>query len=136
MKRRTTILAGIGASLLAAGLLSHLVTPPGYTRIDLTDTTGGRRLLLSAVVADGERVTLTWRNSQFGLQVTEVFFGQGGILVQDRVTFARPDGTPPPRVSAEDVPDLFHTGGAFDAQGLGRPFRRIVYRVGRSAIRG
>lgn len=128
MNRRISILAGIGASLLSFWLLSR-VTPPGYTRIDLTDAAGGRSLL-SAVIADGERVTLSWRNSQFGLLVTEGFFGQGGVLVQDRVTFAQPDGTPPPRVHARDVDDLFHTGGAFDAQGLNRPFRRIVYRIG------
>ena len=128
MSRRVSILAGIGASLLVLWLLSR-VTPPGYTRIDLTEGAEGRRLL-SAVVKDGERVTLAWRNSQFGLNVTEAFFGQSGVLVQYRVTFAQPDGTPPPRVSPEDVDDLFHTGGAFDAQGLSRPFRRIVYRIG------
>jgi len=130
MSRRTPILAGIGASLLALWLLSR-ITPAGYTRIDLAEGEGaGGRVLLSAIVSDGERVTLTWRNSQFGLRVTESFHGRSGVLVQDRVTFAQPDGTPPPRVSPLDVDDLFHTGGAFDAQGLSRPFRRIVYRIG------
>ena len=75
-------------------------------------------------------MTLTWRNSQFGLDVTEAFFTRSGVLIQDRVTFAAPDGSPPPRVSAGDVDDLFHTGGAFDARGLSRPFTRIVYRIG------
>lgn len=130
MGRWTSILAGIGASLLALWLLSR-ITPAGYTRIDLTEGEGaGGRVLLSSIVSDGERVTLTWRNSQFGLRVTEAFHGHSGVLVQDRVTFAQPDGTPPPRVSPLDVDDLFHTGGAFDAQGLSRPFRRIVYRIG------
>jgi hypothetical protein len=128
MKRTIPVLAGIVASLLAL-LLLYRIAQSGYTRIDLTEGVEGRNLL-SAVIADGERVTLTWRNSQFGLQVTEVFFGSGGVLVQDRVTFSRPDGSPPPRVSPGDVDDLYHTGGAFDAEGLSRPFRRIVYRVG------
>ena len=105
------------------------VAPPGYTRIDLTEGGEGRRFF-SAVVPDGERVTLTWRNSQFGLRVTEGFFARGGVLVQDQVTFSAPDGPPPPRVSPRDVDDLFHTGGAFDARGLSRPFHRIVYRIG------
>ena len=105
------------------------IAPPGYTRIDLTKD-GKERNVFSAVVPDGERVTLTWRNSQFGLRVTEVFFARSGVLVQDQVTFSAPDGSVPPRVSPRDVDDLYHTGGAFDARGLSRPFRRIVYRIG------
>lgn len=128
MSRKIPTLAGIAACLLALGLLSR-IAPPGYTRIDLAGDGGGRNIL-SAVVPDGERVTLTWRNSQFGLHVTEVFHARGGVLVQDQVTFAHPDGPPPPRVSPRDVDDLYHTGGAFDARGLSRPFRRIVYRIG------
>ena len=105
------------------------IAPSGYTRIELAEGAGFRPLL-SAILADGERVTLTWRNSQFGLQVTEGFFARSGVLVQDQVTFSAPDGSPPPRVSPRDVDDLYHTGGAFDARGLARPFRRIVYRIG------
>jgi hypothetical protein len=103
--------------------------PSGYTRIDLTED-GKGRIIFSIVVPDGERVTLTWRNSQFGLRVTEGFFSRSGVLVQDQVTFSAPDGSPSPRVSPRDVDDLYHTGGAFDARGLSRPFRRIVYRIG------
>ena len=103
--------------------------PSGYTRIDLTEDGKGRGIF-SAVVPDGERVTLTWRNSQFGLSVTEGFFTRSGVLVQDQVTFSAPDGSPPPRVSPRDVDDLYHTGGAFDARGLSRPYQRIVYRIG------
>jgi hypothetical protein len=128
VRRRGPILAGIAVSLVALWLLSR-IAPSGYTRIDLTEDGTGKNVF-SAVVPDGERVTLTWRNSQFGLDVTEGFFARSGVLVQDRVTFSAPDGPPPPRVSPRDVDDLYHTGGAFDARGLSRPFRRIVYRVG------
>jgi hypothetical protein len=128
VRRRGPIIAGIAASVLALGMLSR-ITPSGYTRIDLTGEGQGRQIF-SAVVPDGERVTLTWRNSQFGLRVTEGFFSRSGVLVQDQVTFSAPDGSPPPRVSPRDVDDLYHTGGAFDARGLSRPFRRIVYRIG------
>jgi len=105
------------------------IAPAGYTRIDLTEDGKGRNLLF-AVVPDGERVTLTWRHSQFGLHITEVFIARSGFLVQDQVIFSVPDGPPPPRVSPREVEDLYHTGGAFDARGLSRPFRRIVYRIG------
>ena len=128
MRRRGTLTAGIAASVLALGLLLRFA-PPGYTRIDLTGEGQGREIF-SAVVPDGERVTLTWRNSQFGLRVTERFFARSGVLVQDQVTFSAPDGSPPPRVSPRDVDDLYHTGGAFDARGLSRPYQRIVYRIG------
>ena len=128
MRRYITIITLISLSLLGFGLLSQ-VTPSGYTRIELTEEGRGEKIL-SVVAPDGEAVTLTWRNSQFGLHVTEVFFARSGVLVQDQVTFASPDGSPPPRVSARDVADLYHTGGAFDARGLSRPFSRIVYRIG------
>jgi len=128
LRRRGALIAGIAASVLSLGLLSRFA-PPGYTRIDLTGEDQGREIF-SAVVPDGERVTLTWRNSQFGLRVTEGFFARSGVLIQDQVTFSAPDGSPPPRVSPRDVDDLYHTGGAFDARGLSRPYQRIVYRIG------
>lgn len=126
--RRLVIVVLLCTVLVGLWLLLRMA-PPGYTRIDLM-AEGREHNLLSAVLPDGERVTLTWRNSQFGLDVTETFFARSGLLIQDRVTFAAPDGTPPPQVSAKDVDDLFHTGGAFDARGLSRPFTRIVYRIG------
>ena len=128
MRRTSTIIALISLSILGLGLLSQ-VTPAGYTRIELTDEGTGEKIL-SVLAADGEPVTLTWRNSQFGLHVTEVFYARGGLIIQDQVTFSDPDGSLPPRVSARDVDDLYHTGGAFDARGLSRPFSRIVYRIG------
>jgi hypothetical protein len=128
MRRNLTIILLISLSLVGIGLLSQ-VTPPGYTRIELTVEESGEKIL-SVVVPDGEPLTLTWRNSQFGLRVTELFYAQGGLIIQDQVTFASPDGPPPPRVSARDIDDLYHTGGAFDARGLNRPFSRIVYRIG------
>jgi hypothetical protein len=128
MRRNLTIITLISLSLLGFGLLSQ-ITPSGYTRIELTEEGRGEKIL-SVVAPDGEPVTLTWRNSQFGLRVTEVFYARAGLLIQDQVTFSDPGGPPPPRVSAHDVDDLYHTGGAFDARGLSRPFSRIVYRIG------
>lgn len=117
------VLAVVGILLLSQ------VAPSGYTRVDLS-AEGRGRPILSDVVHDGESIVLTWHNSLFRLDVTEVFLARGGVLIQDRVTFSVPGGPPPPRVSARDVDDLYHTGGAFDARGLSRPFSRIVYRIG------
>jgi len=126
--RSTLICLFLWAAFLGVLLASQII-PSGYTRIELV-VEGGGKTILSDVVRDGEPVILTWRNSQFGLHVTEIFFARSGVLIQDQVTFSAPDGTTPPRVSACDVDDLYHTGGAFDARGLSRPFSRIVYRIG------
>jgi len=128
MRHKTTIITLISLLLLGLGLLS-LCTPPGYTRIGLIEESRGDEIL-SVVAPDGEPVILTWRNSQFGYQVTEIFYARGGLIIQDQVTFAEPGGPLPPRVSADDVADLYHTGATFDARGLNRPFSRIVYRIG------
>src|SRR3972149_11323351 len=64
MARGIRIMAVVAASLLARGMLSR-IEPPGYTRIDLAGDAPGRNIL-SLVVPDGERVTLTWRNSPVG----------------------------------------------------------------------
>jgi hypothetical protein len=114
--------------LLVAALLSQ-VGLPGYTRIQIREAGTGRKIL-SVVMRDEEEVVLTWKNSLFGLQVTEVFQAQRGVLVLTAVTFADPQGPAPPPVRPSDVDDLYHTGGAFTANGLRKPFRRILYRVG------
>ena len=114
--------------LLVAALLSQ-VGLPGYTRIQIRDAGTGRKIL-SVVMRDGQEVVLTWKNSLFDLQVTEVFQTQRGVLVLTAVTFADPQGPAPPPVRPSDVDDLYHTGGAFTASGLRKPFRQILYRVG------
>ena len=114
--------------LLGAVILSQL-SVPGYTRIILRDA-GTGRTIHSAVLSDGEEIVMTWKNSLFALKVTEVFKAQRGMLVLTAVTFADPQGPAPPVVRPSDVDDLYHTGGAFTAAGLNKPFQHIVHRVG------
>jgi hypothetical protein len=114
--------------LVILGFLS-LTPADRYTRVALTEAETGRKVF-SAVLRDGEQAVLTWRNSLFGLDVTEVFRAGQGMLVLDQVTFADPRGLPPPVVLPADVDDLYHTGGPFTASGLGKSFSRVVYRVG------
>ncbi len=110
------------------GFLS--LTPANrYTRVSLTEAETGRKVF-SAVLHDGEQAVMTWRNSLFGLDVTEVFQAGQGMLVLDRVTFADPRGFAPPVVAPPDVDDLYHTGGPFTAGGLGKAFHRVTYRIG------
>jgi hypothetical protein len=126
MKGRTLFLAL--SFLLVAALLSQMRLP-GYTRIQLRETGTGRKIL-SLVLRDGEEIVMKWKNSLFGLQVTEVFQVREGRAVLTTVTFADPQGPVPPVVRPSDLDDLYHTGGAFTAQGLNRPFERITHRVG------
>jgi len=111
------------------GLSVLLLAPAGQTWLELTDAETGRRII-SQPLQSGEEVVLTWKNSLFGLQVTEVFVAADGILLLTQITFADPRGGEPPRVRPGDVDDLYHTGGPFKATGLSRPFNRIVFRVG------
>jgi hypothetical protein len=104
-------------------------TRSGHTRLALTEVGTGKKIC-SALLDDGEEVVLTWRNSLFGLRVTEVFQARHGTLVLTEVTFADPQGPSPPVVAPTDVDDLYHTGGPFSARGLAKPFKQVVYRVG------
>jgi len=104
-------------------------TLSGHTRLELTEAGTGRKIF-SALLRDGEEVVLIWKNSLFGLSVTEVFQAQRGNLVLTEVTFADPQGPAPPSVAPKDVDDLYQTGGPFSARGLTKPFKQVVYRVG------
>jgi hypothetical protein len=139
MKGRSVFLALFFFFLLVAALLPQ-VTLSGYTRIQIKEAGTGRKIL-SEVLRDGEEVVMTWKNSLFGLNVTEVFQAQRGILVLTQITFADPQGSVPPMVAPSDVEDLYQTGGAFTASGLSKPFQQVLYRIGeigdpRMSVRG
>ena len=125
--RRT--LAACAILLLVPALSVWLLASAGQTRLELTDAGNGRRIA-SYLLADGEKVVLTWTNSLFGLPVTEVFVAGGGTLTLTAITFADPSGREPPRVRPKDVDDIYHTGGPFKAEGLTRRLSRVVFRVG------
>jgi hypothetical protein len=114
----------VGLLLASSGALCA-----GETMVQLTHRETGKRISCT-VLRDGETLILTWTNSLFRLLVTETYVAEGGILVQTGVTFADPNGKEPPLVKPEDVEDLYHTGGPFKAEGLSKPFRRIVFRIG------
>jgi hypothetical protein len=101
----------------------------GETLVQLTHGDTGKRISC-AVLRDGETLILSWTNSLFRLLVIETYVAERGMLVQTGVTFADPSGNEPPIVNPEDVEDLYHTGGPFKAEGLSRPFRRVVFRIG------
>lgn len=101
----------------------------GETMVQITHGDTGKRISCS-ILRNGETLSLSWTNSLFRLFVTETYEANEGMIVQTGVTFADPKGKEPPRVRPEDVEDLYHTGGPFMAEGLSRPFQRIVFRVG------
>jgi hypothetical protein len=102
----------------------------GDTWLELTDA-GTGRTIISRDLHEGEAVVLTWRNSLFGLMVTEVFVARGGILELARISFADPAAAgEPPLVRPRDVEDLYQTGGPFRVEGLSKPVRRVIFRVG------
>lgn len=117
------LLAGSGPPAVAAG------PGPRPTRLALVDGSDGRAIAREEL-CPGERAVLRWRNSLFGVDVTEVFTAEAGGLLLTSVTFAVPGGGTPPAVRPEEVDDLYHTGGPFHAEGLARPVRRVTFRVG------
>lgn len=102
--------------------------PRGLTWLELTDAETGRRIFAAALSQD-EEIVLTWKNSLFKLAVTEVFTARAGRLDLTRVTFADPQGRPPPAARPEDLDDLYHTGGPFHVEGLARPLTRVIFRI-------
>jgi hypothetical protein len=137
MRSRRRALTACLILLPVLAVFAWLLAPARYTWFELRDAGTGRRIVFH-LLPDGEEVVLTWTNSLFRLPVTEVFVAGGGILTLTVITFADPTGREPPRVRPEDVDDLYHTGGPFTAEGLSRPFSRILFRVGeigRPAIR-
>ncbi len=129
MSIRRRLLAASLVLLPVLGLATWLFAPTGSTRLELSDAGIGRRIA-AFLLPEGQAVVLTWKNSLFGLAVTEVFVARGGILTLSEITFADPAGREPPRVKPAEVDELYHTGGPFRAEGLSRPFSRIVFRVG------
>jgi hypothetical protein len=129
MRPRRRALAACVVLLLVLWLSVWIPVPAGHTWFELTDAGTGRRIA-SQLLPDGERIVLTWKNSLFGLLVTEVFVANSGILTLTAITFADPTGGEPPHVTPADVDDLYQTGGAFKAEGLSRPFSRVLFRVG------
>jgi hypothetical protein len=124
----------IGVFCLVAGSALLLVLTPrasrprGLTWLELSDADSGRKIFAGALGCD-EEIVLTWKNSLFHLTVTEVFAARTGHLELTRVTFADPQGRPPPAARPEDLDDLYHTGGPFRVAGLSRPLTRAVFRV-------
>ncbi len=129
MRRLCQILAACAILFPVLCLSARLLAVPGQTRLELTDEKTGR-MIAARLLDDGEKVVLTWTNSLFRLPVTEVLVAGGGVLTLTEITFSDPTGREPPRVKPEDVNDLYHTGGPFRAEGLSRPVRRVVFRVG------
>ena len=118
--------------LLALGFSIALVLqyePPGFTKIEFTNTDTGQVIFVDAL-RDGEPIILTWHNSIFDLDVTEEFTATNGMLVQHTVMFADPRGIPPMIARPEDLEDLYHTGGPFVVRGIAKSFTRITYRIG------
>ncbi len=127
MQIRTRVFV-FGLFLLLALLLPAQAAQTGGTRLELTEVGTGRKIF-SAILKEGEEVVLTWKNSIYGLNVTEVFESRSGVLVLTQMTFAGPPGSPLPTVSPSDVDDLYQTGDPFTVRGLAKPFRQVIFRV-------
>jgi hypothetical protein len=129
MRLRPHIPATAVVFLLVLWIVWPVSALRGHTWLELTDAETGREIIARAL-QEGEEVVLTWKNSLFGLMVTEVFAARGGRLELTQVTFADPQGREPPKAKPEDLDDLYQTGGPFRVEGLSRPVTRLIFCVG------
>jgi len=102
---------------------------PARIHVELTNAEDGKRIL-SLTMKEGEGAVLRWRNSLFGLDVTERFVAEGGKLVLTEVIFSRPGDSLPEPVRPQDLEDLYQTGGPFRVKGVHKEFSEIVFRIG------
>jgi hypothetical protein len=116
-------------ALLLFGSCFSCASLPSRTHLELTDTGNGKRILVLAM-KDGEAAVLKWRNSLFGLDVTERFVAERGKLVLTEVIFSDPGGGLPDPVRPHDLEDLYQTGGPFWVKGIHKEFSEIVFRIG------
>lgn len=99
---------------------------PGLTLVEVENPSGNFFFLLKR----GEEVRLSWRNSLFGQEVTERFLAQGSFLWLEEVAFEDKISGYTMKVTPQDLADLYHTGGAFRANGIHKPFSHAIFRVG------
>lgn len=115
-------------------LLIFLLSPIGLMEpacyiLTLQDEENGR-LIYSSCLDEGESVFYEWRNSLFGLNVTEIFFVENGSLVLREIIYHDPYGNPEPLVDPADVEHLCHEGGPFHAVNLSRAYGEVSFMVG------
>jgi len=115
-------------SVLITACHNPVVKPHAW--LHLSDGSTGREIAVEPL-KEGQEVVLTWRNSLFNLMVREIFVARGGRLDLTDVTYADPRGIEPPLANAEDLDNLFQTGGPFRVTGISRPFKRLIFRVGK-----
>ncbi|MEM3372334.1 MAG: hypothetical protein QXO55_06985 [Candidatus Korarchaeum sp.] len=98
--------------------------------LTLSDADSGR-LIYSACLYDGECLTYDWKNSLYGLNVTEVFSVWNGSLVLMEIVYHDPHGNPEPLADPDDLEYLCHQGGPFRATNVSKAYAEISLMVGR-----
>ncbi len=126
---RTAFRVSFLAIFLLASGLSSCVVLSSRTHLEFTDMEREKDIL-ALTLGDGEGAVLTWRNSHFGLDVTERFVAERGMLVLTEVSFSDPAGGIPGSVRPQDLEDLYHTGGPFSVKGLHKEFSEVIFRIG------
>ena len=98
-------------------------------RFTLSDP-DNNRVIYSACLYEGEAVIYKWKNSLFGLNVTETFYVKNGSLVLMEIVYEDPFGKPEPLVNLEDLDYLCHEGGPFRAVNISKAYNQILLGVG------
>lgn len=124
---RKSILASLTLLLFLPSF--HSFGPSCYP-LTLSDASSGR-LIYSTCLYDGESLTYEWKNSLFGLNVTEVFLAWNGSLVLMEIVYRDPYGNPEPLTDPRDLEYLCHQGGPFRVTNVSKAYAEITFMVGR-----
>ncbi|MGB9631591.1 MAG: hypothetical protein ACP5KE_08840 [Candidatus Methanodesulfokora sp.] len=110
-------------------VLSNYITPRCHL-VTLLDYDSGR-LIYSTCLNDGEAIVYKWKNSLFGLNVTEIFLVRNDSLVLSELIYEDPHGNYEPLVKSDDLDYLCHEGGPFHAVNISKVYKELIFMVGK-----
>ncbi len=111
-------------------LFSHYCLIPECYLVTLLDAESGR-LIYASCLNEGEVIIYKWKNSLFGLNVTETFLVKGGSFELFELVYEDPNGGEEPQVDPEELGYLCHEGGPFRASNISKSYSELDFMVGR-----
>jgi hypothetical protein len=120
---------GILFILLFLFFSQNCLIPKCYL-VTLLDRESGR-LIYSACLSDGEAIVYKWKNSLFGLNVTEIFLVRRGSFELFELVYEDPNGNREPQADIRDLDYLCHEGGPFRAVNISKFYQELEFMVGK-----
>jgi hypothetical protein len=108
---------------------NYCLIPESYL-VELLDVERGK-LIYSSFLDEGEVIIYKWKNSLFGLNVTETFLVSDGSFKLFELVYEDPNGEKEPQVDPEELDYLCHEGGPFRASNISKRYAELEFMVGK-----